>query len=251
MDKQRDYARIVTFIYVLALLVTLAVVFLIGLPFARTSHTWISLGTLILAETFIYGIVVHYLSNGNRASRLIPGYLALGTIAGLYFIAVVIFIVVFSLAADVSTYSYSLLHVIALGVMGIAAGLVALYYRNAESDDEKIISQVQWVSAMRSELLSIKQQLEGCKHEAEYGLVKKIAELDEKVRFSDPASHPSLVMTEQNLLQQARQLASEVSTFVKASDKDSEAQASEKLRDQIRDIRNVISTRNQQLIQLK
>ncbi|WP_239615460.1 hypothetical protein [Cohnella mopanensis] len=247
MDKKRDFARIVTLIYVLAIFLTLAVIFLIGLPFSRTSHTWISLGGLILAETAIYGLALHYSSNGKRS--LIPGYLAYSVIAGLYLIAVIVFIIVFSLALDISTFSYGLLHFIGLALAAIMASLVTLYTRHAEQqDDEVSSSSIQWVPDARHTLLSIKQELEGWDDEAGSGLSKGIKELDEKIRYSDPTSHPTLTGEEEDILNGIQLLAGKVSKLVQAEVMDGEA---ERLGREIRDISNGVTNRNQRLIQLK
>lgn len=249
MDKQRDYARVVTFIYVLGILITLAVVFLVGLPFSRTSHTWVSLGALLLAETAIYGLVLHYLSQGKRSSGLIPGYLAFSAIAGLYLIVIIVFIIVFSLVFDVSTTSYALLHFIALAIAAIMASLVTLYVRHSEQQDgEPSASSVQWVPEVRDSLLSIKQELEGWNHEASSRLSKDVASLDEKVRYSDPTSHSSLANTESDVLNQVRLLAREINGLKKAADANGQ---SEQIGRQIQEIANLIASRNQRLIQLK
>ncbi|MCD9024807.1 hypothetical protein [Cohnella silvisoli] len=248
MDKHRDNARLATVIYVLALLVTLAVVFLIGLPFARISHAWISLFALFIAETALYGLSLYYIPNRKHSDATIPGYLAFGTIAGLYLIVVIIFIIVFSLVLDLSTFNYGLLHFIALGVAGIMASMVAIYFRHADDQEVNSTAQVQWVSGMRSTLLSIKQELAGWNHEERGGLAKGIAELEEKVRYSDPVSHPSLVGTEESLMQQVHELASGISSLVKETETTGET---ERVGRQIRETMNLLESRNQRLLQLK
>ncbi len=252
MDKQREYARIATFIYILT--ITLAVVLLIGLPFARPSHAWISLGALLLAETAIYGLILHYLSNNNNLNGLIPGYLAFSAIAGIYLIVVIVFIVIFSLALDITTLSYGLLQFIALALAAIMASLAAIYFRHAEQQDDNSESLVQWVTEMRSTLLAIKQELEDWKHEERGALARGIEALDEKVRCSDPASHPSIALSEESLLYQVRQLGTEISGLVKAVETDEDVERSEKserLGRQIREMTYLVTSRNQQLIQLK
>ncbi|QJD85706.1 hypothetical protein [Cohnella herbarum] len=249
MDKQRDYARVVTLIYALGILITLAVVFLAVAPYSRTSHTWLSSLALLLAETAIYGLVLHYLSQGKRSSGLIPGYLAFSAIAGLYLIVVIVFIIVFSLVLDVSTTSYVLLHFIALAIAAIMASLVTLYVRHSEQQDgDPSSSSIQWVPEVRDSLLSIKQELEGWNDEASSRLSKDVANLDEKVRYSDPTSHPSLADTEADVLNQVQLLAREINGLKKAAEANGQ---SERIGRQIQEIGNLIARRNQKLIQLK
>ncbi|WP_256759579.1 hypothetical protein [Cohnella sp. WQ 127256] len=249
MEKQKDYSRIVMFIYILAILITLSVVFLMGLPFSQPSHTWISFGALMLAETAIYVLMTQYLSGGKKSRALIPGYLAFVAIAGLYLAVVIVIIIAMSLIYGATTFSYGLTHFIALALAGIMASLVTIYFRHAEQqDNDHSVTSLQWVPDMRGTLLSIKHDLEGWTNESSGGLTKGILELDEKVRYSDPSSHPTLTVTEENLLHEVRQLSSEISKLVSSPDANVDNQ---RLLRQIREISNLVTSRNQQLIQLK
>jgi len=248
MENKFGYVRIVTFIYVLALLVTIAVMLLMGVSFAKAGHTWISFGALFLAETFIYGVAVGYVANSPFTRKIFPGYLGLGTIAGLYLIVVIVLILVFSWILDVSTYSYALLHFIAMGIAAILAGLMMIYIRNAGLQDISMELEVPWVTDMCSVLLLINQELDGWNNEAKSSVLQAFKELDEKVRFSDPLSHPKLAGTEKSLLAQAYQLSTEIREWVEAGDAEGQA---EKIMKQIRGITNQVTIRNQQLIQLK
>ncbi|MFB9279374.1 hypothetical protein [Cohnella cellulosilytica] len=127
----KGFARIATFVYAFALLVTAALVLLLGLPYARLSHTLITLSALMLGETFLYGITLHYLANRPRSRRLIPVYIAMGIVAGLYWIGAFVFAMVFSWALDVSTFHYALAQFMILGAAAIVLGLLAMYMKNA------------------------------------------------------------------------------------------------------------------------
>jgi len=133
---QRGFSRIATFIYVAALLVTIAIVLLAGLPSNRTGHMWTTLTALIFGESFLYGIALHYLSGGSRSRKLFPAYLGMGIVAGLYLVVAVLFVLIFSWGLDVSAFSYALLQFIALGVAAIAIGLMAIYLKNAERQEK-------------------------------------------------------------------------------------------------------------------
>ncbi|TVX99911.1 hypothetical protein [Cohnella terricola] len=134
--SQRGFVRIVTFLYAAVLIVTLAVVLLFELPYDRISHTWITLTSLFFGETFLYGIALHYLTNSPRSRRLIPAYIAMGTISGVYLIVAIAFILIFSWALDVSAYTYGLLQFIVLGLAAIVMGLMALYMKNLELQEK-------------------------------------------------------------------------------------------------------------------
>ncbi|RKP51376.1 hypothetical protein D7Z26_16390 [Cohnella endophytica] len=136
MSDQRLYARIFTGIYALAIVVTMALVLLVGLPFARAGHTWLSLGALIFAESILYGATLQYISNSSRSRSMIPGYFGLITVGGIYFLVVVAWILLFSVGLNVSTLCYGFIHLVTLGIFGIVLGLMMLYFRNAEKQED-------------------------------------------------------------------------------------------------------------------
>ncbi|WP_027086528.1 hypothetical protein [Cohnella panacarvi] len=135
-EPAKGFARIATFLYAVSLLVTSAVVFLLDFPFGRPGHTWINYTVLLFGESFLYGIVLYYLVNGQRSRKLIPVYLGMITVAGTYLVVVLSFILIFSWALNVSVVSYALLQFIALGIAAIAIGLLAIYMKNAESQEQ-------------------------------------------------------------------------------------------------------------------
>jgi len=136
MDSERFYGRVTTIIYALVVAATVALMLLLGLPVARLSHFGFSLGALLIGETAIYAMVMMYHANRKRARRMIPGYLAFGTVTVLYLAAVLVVILVFSILLDVSAFTYALIHFILLAVAGAIAGCVALFTRYSEQDEQ-------------------------------------------------------------------------------------------------------------------
>lgn len=248
MDQRRDtYARLITLIYALAVILTLAVVFFIGLQFTGPVHLWISLAALLIAETAVYGLNLYHIGNRNRPDGIVSGYLAYMTIAGLYLLAAAIAIVI-SLIFPLSAARYGLIHVILLAAAGILAGFVAIFSRNASDQEQEMKEQVWWVQQMGIALLGIKQDLETWNHQEKERIKKGIEDLEEKVRYSDPVSQPEVASTEMYLLDQARSLASGVRGLANAPDAAAEA---ERIGAQIRDMANQIAVRNRQLLQAK
>ena len=135
-ESARGFARIATFLYVVSLLVTSAVILLLDLPSSRTGHTWITYAVLVLGESFLYGIVLHYLVNGPRSRKLIPAYFGMISVAGIYLIVAILFVLIFSWGLNVSVYSYALLQFIALGIAAIVIGFLAIYLKNAERQEK-------------------------------------------------------------------------------------------------------------------
>lgn len=244
MDNQRGYARIITVIYFLAIILTVAIIFLIGLQFTRPSHLWISLFALFIAESAVYGLNMHRNSSQSHPDGLISGYMAYATVAGIYLIAVVAAIAL-SLIIVISTFSYALIHIILLSAGGIISGLIAMFSRNVIEQEHKMPEQVIWVKHMGLTLLGIKQDLESWKHPESEQLKKGLEELEEKVRFSDPVSIPPLAAAEQQLLGLARNLANGVRNLAHASDVAVEV---ERIHAQMRDMASQMTIRNQQLL---
>ncbi|MCC3372647.1 hypothetical protein [Cohnella sp. REN36] len=248
MSQPRSYFRIDTFIYVLALIVTVAVLLLFGLPLFRPGHFAFSLGSLLIAETAAY-FYSRYMSTLNRRfGKLVPGYLGYGTIVFLYFVASVVIILVFSVYLDVSTRSYALIHVIALALAGILAGFVAFSVNNAQEQEDEAAEAVQWVSGMLLSISSAKLHLNGVGDAAAAPLKRSVDELEEKVRYSDPVSHPSMRETDELLLQQVKLLSDDILLLGAGFDV---AEQSEPLARRVGQLMNEVMLRNQQLVRLK
>ncbi|QTH42841.1 hypothetical protein J4772_36330 [Cohnella sp. LGH] len=135
-DSAKSFARIATFIYAAALLVTAALVLLLGLPSSRANHIWITLSTLVLGETFLYGIAVHYLGNRPASRRLLPVYIAMGIVAGLSWVGTLVLMLVFSVALNISSFYYGLIQFIVVGAAAILLGLLTIYLRNAARQEQ-------------------------------------------------------------------------------------------------------------------
>ncbi|MBB6672032.1 hypothetical protein [Cohnella nanjingensis] len=248
MSQPRSYFRIDTFIYVLALIVTVAAVFLTGLPVYRPGHFIFTVGSLLLAETAAYGYS-RYMSSIKRSfGKTGPSYLGYGTVIVLYFIAVLGIIVLFSIMLDVSTGSYALIHLIALAIAGILGGFMAFSVKNAEEQEDEAAASVQWVSGMLQSLLSAKLHLNAVSDASAVPLKRSVEELEEKVRYSDPVTHPSMRDTDQLLLQRVQLLADDIQLLGGGLNV---AEQSEPLARRVGELSNQVTLRNQQLIQLK
>ncbi|RUS48991.1 hypothetical protein [Cohnella sp. AR92] len=127
---------ILTFLYVVALLVTVAFLVLVDVPGSRAGHIWITTLALTIGETFLYGTAVHYQLSLPGSRRLIPSYMGMGTAALLYLLVALALAVVFSWVLDIPTFLYGLLQFIALGIAAFLMGLLVLYRMNAARQEE-------------------------------------------------------------------------------------------------------------------
>lgn len=247
MDNQRGYARSLTVVYISAVVLTIAVILLADLPFLNPEQAWITLGVLILAEFVLYSLILHYIAQQSRSNKLMSGFMAYASIAGLYFLAVVIAIVV-TLAFGLSTSKYILIHVILLAAAAILSGGVMLFSRNVSEQEREIEEQAGWINQMMLHLREIKQDLESWNHPVKDLLKKGLEDLEEKVRYSDPVTHPGLAAAERELLDLIRQLAGRVRGLAQLPDAAEEAEG---IGSQIRETSSKLAKRNQWLLQNK
>lgn len=243
MNSFRLYTGAWTIIYACALMLTVALLFWVDLPFLRPNHLWISLEALALAETAVYGTVIYGITQKERNGNLSIGYSTFVTVSMFYLVAVVIIIVLFSLLFDVSVRSYILIHIIAFAVAGVAAGLAALAAGKSVEDDD-ITVQTQHMQNMQYALRDAVRQLRG-REEAE--LLRDLERLEEKVRFSDPVSHPTMLDDDHRLVTEAERLAADIRSYVELP----ERVETDSFSRRIRDLSDLLIDRNERLIQRK
>lgn len=249
MNPIWNNARIIITAYVLAIVLTTALLFLIGLPFMGLGQLWISFVALAVGETALFGLVMYRYgyTDRKRPDIMLTGFLPYIAITIVYLITVTVLILLAIMTA-ISVFSYLLLHIILLAAIGIASGFIALfarYVRNQEQD-----AQAQWVKLMRIIMVEIKQYLALWNGSEKDQLKSAFDELEEQVRYSDPVSIPDLAPMELDLLEQARQLAASVRNLTHTSDDAAEATAAG-LVAQIREMTSRVTLRNEQLLQAK
>lgn len=249
MNHKWSNARIIMFAYVLAIIITAALLFLIGLPFMGPGQLWISFVAVIVAETALFGLVMYRYgyTDRKRPDIMLTGFLAHAAIAVAYLIAVVILILLAMMTA-ISVVSYLLLHIILLAVAAIASGVIVLFARYVRKQEQD--AQAQWVKLMKIIMVEINQYLSLWDGSEKEQLKSAFDELEERVRYSDPISMPDLAPMEWDLLEQARQLAVSVRSLTNTSDDETMATATG-IAAQMRDMTSRITLRNEQLLQAK
>lgn len=243
MNNFRLYAGVWTFIYVCTLVLTVALLFWIGLPFSRPGHLGISFGALVLAETAVYGTALFGIFLKKQNGSLTIGYSAFVTVSTLYLIAAAVIVVLFSLVFDVPILSYALVHLIALAAAGVAMGMAAIAFRKSEQDDN-VTAQTQLVQDMQHALRDAARQL---RDEEEGELLRELERLEEKVRFSDPVSHKAMLDTDRRLVDEAERLAADFRRYAEQS----ERVEADLFGRRIRDLSDLLTDRNEKLIQRK
>lgn len=249
MNQKWSNAKIILLMYVLAIVLSAMLLFLIGLPFMGPGQLWISFLALVIGETAIFGLLMqrYGYADRKRPDVMLTGFLAHIAVAVVYLIAVVILILL-ALMTAISVVSYLLLHIVLLMVAGIASGFIVLFarYVRKQEQDEK----AQWVKLMKIIMVEINQYLALWNGSDKEQLKTVFEELEEKVRYSDPVSTPELAPMEWDLLEQARQLAASVRSLTQTSDAAAASTASG-IAAQMREMTSRLTLRNEQLLQAK
>jgi|GEM_PF-6271144 Protein involved in chromosome segregation, interacts with SMC proteins len=241
MNSFRLNEKAWTFIYACALVLTAVLLF--GINLLRPGHLWISLEALALAETAVYGTVMFGFFLQKRNGSLSIGYSAFVTVSALYLLAAAVIVVLFSLLFNVSTLSYFLIHIFVLAAAGIAAGLAAIVFRKSVQEDNAA-SQTELVQSMQNALRDALRQLRGGE---EGELLRELERLEEKVRFSDPVSHPTMLDADRRLVIEAEQLAADIRYYTEQPERTENSSFGRR----IRVLSDMLTDRNEKLIQLK
>lgn len=248
MKRLDWFDKMIWLVYGLVVLATVAILLLFRMPELRPGHFGITLAAFLVAETAAFLVTSASKRSREQFARKVPGYLALASVAWFYFIAVAAITLLFSVIGDVTVRSYALIHVIAAALAGIVAALAAVGSRGAQEQEEKIAAQTLLLQDMQRLLLSAEHELAGWSHPERERLLAKVAELKEKIRFSDPVSHPSLEAEESRLLRSLEELAGQVRDCVRNPETESPIASIE---NGLREIAASLELRNDRLIHLK
>ncbi|MDO3677353.1 hypothetical protein [Paenibacillus ehimensis] len=247
MNMNRLPAVAAKLMFGLIVLGTVAAFFLCPVEDWGTGHWWISLISIVLAEAACYYCAVGEVKQ-NRRGDVLPASLTFVTISVLYGAAAIFHTVFFWLTLRISLTSYVLIEVITAVLWAIGMGL-AYHFTNVvrnQEDDRK--AQMQLMKQMKLALDSVSYALEEEEIEEREALKAGVRELIEKVKYSDPVSHPSMIHMEENLLWQIKELERCVRGLSDQAGKTGKVEMSRKL---LRDISADLGRRNSQLITLK
>lgn len=239
---------LVSILFIGLLILTLSLFMILGtLPLWR-GHWSISLASLLLAEFAGYIYLLSGARNSKQMRHNVPGYIVIGTVIGLYIVAVIFDIVLFWFILNVSAMTYLYIQIItaSLAMIGI---IVAVMTRNYISDQDKDVKNQN--ELMKQVLLSITAanfDVSQRDEEQLRELHKSMTSLEDKVKYSDPVGHPSLIFIEESMLWQANELQKVMHDL----NPDSSGQYQLELpRTLIASIMSDLHKRNQKLLMLK
>ncbi|MEF2964226.1 hypothetical protein V3851_00160 [Paenibacillus sp. M1] len=242
MMLKRNGTAIAFVLYAVVLIASLTV-YISLLPFNLFSSSfWLSLVTLILAETAVWFYAHYWIQNYERVNRMIPGYTGLGVIVVGYLAAVI----VYSLLSDAFLPgAYTILHILTLAAAVVIGGIILIFINFTAAKEEETREQVAALHEMEAALKRLLGKLPAYEEPQLSELKSVLAQLIEKVKYSDPVTPESLQMTDQQMLYQIHLLDEELSN---AAEGDIEAPPFDLTLRRLRELGQSLTLRNEQVL---
>ncbi|MGZ9585818.1 hypothetical protein [Paenibacillus marinisediminis] len=242
------HSGLVTALFAFVLLITLSLFLALGLPTLFQPHWWISLASLLLVELTAYIYSMFWARNNNQVNQQVPGYLAIGTVIGLYAAVVIANILLFWLVWETPIIVYLTIQIITAALAAIGV-IIAIMTRNYINDqDTEVKNQTELMQQIELIVSSVAYELSELNHTELADIKRKVIRLEEQVKYSDPVSHPSIVPLEESMLWQATELQRCVLNIRNNNQGDYQTELPYRL---IQDILSDLNKRNQQLLTLK
>lgn len=248
MRQLTSYKGITTAIFAIILIVTLSLFFSFSETDTRDASWWLSLSALVLAEVISYGFVFHMIESGHEFKASVPAYMSLAAVITIYDAAVLLHIVLFWLIFDIPFKIYLFIHILTLAAMlivGLLLGMAKIFIRSQEADEQ---IRIQSMKQLYIILHGARMELDSCQHADCDTLRELLCSLEEQLKYSDPISHPALVLEEAELMEKVRQLDSGVRSFVRERPT---LHSSDELRQLMLDIAKILRLRNERMTVMK
>ncbi len=245
MNRNRGIA-IIALLYGLTVLVTIVSFILLGQVLIVDSRFWMSLATLLLAETLFWSLAGWGALRGERFASTVPAYMAQLVTAGLYGILVVVYTLVLWLLFNVSASFYGWLQ---LTTFVVAVGVIALvsWFMQSERDtDAQERLQKVSIADIRQGLGEAGLHIRNWQEPYRGEVNQLLSQLEESVRFSDPVTHPAVWKEEEQLTDEIRQLREEL-LHMPAGDEQQIDQQLHRLRQHFQAAHDLLRQRNTRL----
>jgi hypothetical protein len=209
MNNSKKYILIITAIYAVALILT--VFSFVGLGFSESLFRFvISLTAVLLAESVVYGYSVFWLRTAASIEHTPPVLISGAFITGIYAIVVFISAIVFDWLLEMPPLFYAAEQLLILLIGVIALVAIGIYGWNVGTQEQNDKKFLQAFKRHQIELTEICELASAWKNPESEELVKLLNLLQDKFKFSDPISDPSLYETEDMLRQQISLLHDQV-----------------------------------------
>ncbi|MDH6373313.1 hypothetical protein M2444_005143 [Paenibacillus sp. PastF-3] len=248
MNKGKSYIRIITIIYVAAIILT--VFSFIGLGFSESLFRFLtSLVAVLLAESVVYGYCIFWLRTAGSVQRTSPVLLSGAFITGIYAAGVFASAIVFDWLLELSPLWYAAVQLLILLMGGITLAVIGIYGWNAGSEEQQRQRSMQAFRQHQSEINEISALASSWKNPETEQLIKVLNNLRDQFKFSDPISDPSLYATEDIMNQQIALLHDHVKLLLMTNEPHENWQA--EINEMADSIKATLERRNRELAALK
>ncbi|WP_313636711.1 hypothetical protein [Paenibacillus sp.] len=248
MNKGKRYIRIITIIYVAAIILT--VFSFIGLGFSESQFRFVtSLAAVLLAESVVYGYCIFWLRTAGSVKRTSPVLLSGAFITGIYAAVVFVSAIVFDWLLELPPLWYAAEQLLILLIGGIALAVIGIYGWNAGTEEQQVKRSLQAFRQHQSELNEISELASSWKNPESEQLEKVLNKLRDQFKFSDPVSDSSLYATEDIMQQQISLLHDHVKLLLTAKEPHENWQA--EINEMAESIKATLERRNRELAALK
>ncbi|WP_040952615.1 hypothetical protein [Gorillibacterium massiliense] len=247
MNISRITATAVNLLFTTVIVLTAGIFIGTSWGYLPSRYWWISLVLLFAAEVLAYGSILFVIRSSRRAKGAVPAAVPYITISVLYAAAVLFHIVVFWLIIHVPFRTYMIIHFVTVAAAVAALAVTAIQHRYVKEQQDEQEARTDLFKQTQGKLQNALYLLQARSLPGEAGLKSKLAQLQDKARYSDPVSHPSLVAIEESLFWQSNELEKWIRSSAAGS-----TEAKEELPLQlIADMDVELEKRNRQLIALK
>ncbi|MFC9709792.1 hypothetical protein ACFTRD_16770 [Paenibacillus sp. NPDC056933] len=199
MFLKRGNTLILSLIYIVGLsLVSIMSFTLFGKSILTVSF-WINLAACYVGVTALWAYTMYVLQHWESVKRLIPGYASLGVVVVVYLICVLTYSLVTGIA-DVALTWFIALHVSTLLLATIISGILVIYIRSANSNQENIQAKIGTLKQVELVLIQLQHNLEKTPSAAIDGAKATLEEMIEMVKYSDPLPPDSYVYNDHRIL---------------------------------------------------
>ncbi|MEK3984533.1 hypothetical protein MHB77_14215 [Paenibacillus sp. FSL K6-3166] len=248
MNKGKSYIRIISIIYVAAIILT--VFSFIGLGFSESLFRFLtSLVAVLLAESVVYGYCIFWLRTAGSVQRTSPVLLSGAFITGIYAAGVFASAIVFDWLLELSPLWYAAVQLLILLMGGITLAVIGIYGWNAGSEEQQRQRSMQAFRQHQSEINEISALASSWKNPETEQLIKVLNNLRDQFKFSDPISDPSLYATEDIMNQQIALLHDHVKLLLMTNEPHENWQA--EINEMADSIKATLERRNRELAALK
>lgn len=229
------------------MIVTLAVFLLVTSGGQRTSYFWLSLVIVLFCEVLTFGYFILYSTNTDRND--IPALFGVLSLICLYDAAVILSMLLFWRIYTVRFPLYVSIHLILFAFFFVIAAIFPVYTQrvSAENQDLKNVKASKNRSLSKLEEMLFKAEaLQGESIDVDRMLLK-LSQLKEQVIYSDPVSHPDILVLEEKI----ESLLSQLNTKMEEVFESDHISHFENLIQLLDEIGNALTIRNNSLAKLK